>query len=135
MTGGAEMGYGTTAMQTFSTGAEMPIEVTSRHVSATPPMQQYARDKAEKLMDEFPRVEHVHVVLDAEKRGRIAEFVVQARNRIRVEARETTENMQRSIDRAAEKAEKQLRRLRDKVQEHRPAGPAPAAAAGAEEDG
>ena len=97
----------------------MAIEITARHMHATVPLQEYARRKAEALMGEFSRVEHVHVILDVQKHLNIAEVVVQARNRVRSEARHESDNMQVSTDAAFDKAEKQLRRQRDKVQDHR----------------
>jgi len=42
----------------------MSIEVTARHMSATSELQEYARDKAAELLDTFPRVEHIHVILN-----------------------------------------------------------------------
>ena len=97
----------------------MPIEVTARHMHVNVDVQDYAQRKATALADEFSRVEHIHVILDHQKRQNVAEIVVQAKNRIRLEASESSENMRASIDVAIEKAEKQLRKLRDKVQEHR----------------
>ena len=99
----------------------MPVEVTARHMEATDGMQEYARRKGAELVEVFPRIEFVHVVLDVEKRHQIATFVVQAKNKIRLEAEETSENMKASIDAAVEKVERQLRRLRDKVQDHKTA--------------
>ena len=97
----------------------MPIEVTARHMHVNVDVQDYARRKASELVDEFSRIEHIHVILDHQKRQNVAEIVVQAKNRIRLEASESSENMRVAIDVAADKAEKQLRRLRDKVQDHR----------------
>jgi ribosomal subunit interface protein len=98
----------------------MSIEVTARHMDDAGDVQDFAKEKAEALADEFPRVEHVHVILEKEKHRCKAEFFVQAKNHIRLEADDTSDNMQASIATAALKAEKQLRRLRDKVLDHRP---------------
>lgn len=98
----------------------MGIEVTVRHMHDAGDTQDFAREKAEALVDEFPRVEHVHVILDKEKHRFKAEFFVQAKNHIRLEADDTSDNMLTSITTAASKAEKQLRRLRDKILDHRP---------------
>jgi len=61
------------------------------------------------------------VILDVQKRHNIAEVVVQAKNRIRTGAEERSENMKASIDEAMANVERQLRRLRDKVQDHKAA--------------
>lgn len=97
----------------------MPVEVTARHMEGAREAKSYAESKANKLIELFPRVEYVHVVLDVEKHRHEAEVVVQAKNRIRVEASESSDDMHNSIDVAVERAEKQLRKLREKKQEHR----------------
>jgi len=102
----------------------MSIEVTFRHMDVKEQIQAYAREQAGELAGEFPRVEHVHVILNYEKHEKsrmIAHVVVQARNHIRVEAEEESDNMRTALDEAMEKVERQLRRLRDKVQDHKPA--------------
>ena len=55
----------------------MSIEVTTRHMNA-PGAKEYAHEKAERLVELFPRIEHVHVILDVEKHRYEAEIVVQA---------------------------------------------------------
>ncbi len=97
----------------------MSIEVTARHIDGAEAAKQYAQERSRKLMDMFPRVEHVHVILDVEKHRHAAEVVVQAKNHIHIEADEKSDDMANSIDIAFERAEKQLRKLREKVQDHR----------------
>jgi putative sigma-54 modulation protein len=99
----------------------MSIEVTTRHMSA-PDAKVHAQDKAEKLVELFPRIEHVHVILNVEKHRSEAEVVVQAKNHIRVEASETKDDMIAAIDVAMDRTERQLRKLRDKIQDHRVRG-------------
>jgi len=99
----------------------MPIEITARHVDVTQPLQNYARSKAEQIMELFPLVEHIHVILDSEKRARKAEVVVQAKTHVRAEAAESAENFGVAVDSAMEKIEKQLRRHLDKLQDHKAA--------------
>jgi len=96
----------------------MSIEITARHMNA-PEAKEHANDKAERLEELFPRIEHVHVVLSVEKHRCEAEFIVRAKNRIHVEASETQTDMIAAIDGAFDRTEKQLRKLRDKVQDHR----------------
>ena len=97
----------------------MSVDVTLRHGDISKDYQEYARERVESLVETFPRVEHVHTILDVQKHHQIAECVVQAKNHIRIEAEESTDNMRTSIDRAIGKIEKQLRKERDKIQEHR----------------
>jgi len=81
--------------------------------------QTYARGKAEKLCEDFDRVEHVHVVLDIEKHRNIAKVIIQARGHLRIEADEMLDDMYASIDGAMEKAEIQLRKVQDRVRDHK----------------
>ncbi len=97
----------------------MSVEITARHMDSAPGAKAFAQEKAETLVELFPRIEHVHVILDMEKHRYEAEIVVQAKNHIRVEASETADDMIAAIDIASERAERQLRKLRDKVQDHR----------------
>ena len=97
----------------------MSIEITARHMNSTPEAKAYAQEKSEKLMELFPRIEHIHVIMDVEKHRQEAEVVVQAKNHVHVEASETSDDLVNSLDVAFERAERQLRKLREKVQDHR----------------
>ena len=99
----------------------MSIEVTVRHTEAMSDIQAYAEEKARALIEEFPGVEHVHVILDVQKHLHIAEMLVQARHRTRLEAKEASDNMRASIDSVADKTEKQLRKVSEKVTDHKSA--------------
>jgi putative sigma-54 modulation protein len=99
----------------------MAIEVTARHMNATQDVQNYARQKAEEIAAEFPRVEHIHVILDVEKHRNIASVFVQAKHHVRAESSESSDRMINSIDLAVEKMQKQLARVRDRIHDHKPA--------------
>ena len=96
----------------------MSIEVTARHLHATR-IKAYATEKAQFLMDEFPRIEHIHVILDAEKHRKRAEVVLQAKDHIRIEADDEQDDLRAALDKAFDKTERQLRKKREKVQDHR----------------
>ena len=97
----------------------MQISVTGRHVKVTDALRSYATDQILHDLSKYDRIEDVHLILDVEKYRQIAEIVIQARNHIRVEAEDASEDMYASIDSAIAKAEKQLHKLRDKVQDHK----------------
>ncbi|MDD4873228.1 MAG: ribosome-associated translation inhibitor RaiA [Kiritimatiellae bacterium] len=97
----------------------MSIEVTVRHMDAKGGIQDYARSKAEMLIEDFPRVEYVHVILDVEKHRCIAEVLAQAKKHVRVEAKEMSDDMKASIDLAVYKVERQLRKLSDRSHDHK----------------
>lgn len=97
----------------------MSIEVTARHMNIGDEMQSYARGKAEELKADFPRIEHIHVIMDHQKHSYVGEVVVQGRNHIRIEADDTSDDIVVSLDRAFDKARRQLRKEREKIHEHR----------------
>lgn len=100
----------------------MAIEITVRHTEALEDLKEVARNQAETLMDEFRSVEHVHVIMDVEKHKRhSAEVIVQGKNRVRCEAKESSDNMRQSLAAAMDKVTKQLGRLREKIHDHKPA--------------
>lgn len=97
----------------------MQISVTGRHMEITDAIRDHAHEKVQQALADFPRVESVHVILAVEKYRHIAEVVVAAPAHIRLEARHESDNMYASIDGAAEKAAKQLRKAWDRMQERK----------------
>ena len=96
----------------------MQVSITGRHVTVTDNVKAHVNDKLERSLGVFPRIESIHVVLDEEKLLKVSEVVIQGGNHIRVSAMEKSENLYDAIDRSIEHAERQMRKLRDKVQEH-----------------
>ena len=96
----------------------MQISITGRHVTITDNVKAHINEKLERCLGMFSRIETVHVILDSEKRDSVAEVVVQAANHIRISATERSENLYDAIDRSIEHAERQMRKQRDKVQDH-----------------
>ncbi len=100
----------------------MSIEITVRHVSMSDNIQDYARIKAEEIISTFSKVEHIHVILDKEKHSDVAEVILQAGHHVRLETKEASDNMLKSIDLVMNRLEAQLRKLQDKAQERRHRG-------------
>jgi len=98
----------------------MNINVTCRHMDMSPALREHATQRVEESLSEFPRVEDVHVILDVQRKiNHIAEVVVKAKNHVHAESTETTSDMYASIDAAVDKVHRQLRKQRDKVQDHK----------------
>ncbi len=100
----------------------MQVSVTCRHMEVTPSLRDHALSKVEHDFHEFPRVESVHVILDTQKHRHIAEVDVRAKNHIHIEGQAESDDMYHSINEAVEKASRQLRKRRDKTQDHRSLG-------------
>ncbi len=97
----------------------MQTSITGRHMELTDSLRDHALSRLEKLNSEFPRLQHAQIVLDVEKHRQLAEVVIQAPNHVVVDAKDETSDMYASIDGAIDKAEKQLRRIRDKMVDHK----------------
>jgi putative sigma-54 modulation protein len=96
----------------------MQVSITGRHVNVTDNVKAHVQEKLERCLGLFPRIESVKVILDTENRDQVAEIVIQGSDHIRVTAKEESENLYDAIDRAIEHAERQMRKNRDKVQDH-----------------
>ena len=96
----------------------MQVSITGRHVKVTDNVKAHVEDKIERSLGVFPRIESVRVVLETENRDQIAEVIIQGSNHIRVTAKESSENLFDAIDRSIEHAERQMRKQRDKIQDH-----------------
>ena len=96
----------------------MQVSITGRHVTVTDNIKAHVNDKLERSLGVFPRIESIRVILDEEKIHKVAEIVIQAANHIRVTSSEKSENLYDAIDRAIEHAERQMRKQRDKIQDH-----------------
>jgi putative sigma-54 modulation protein len=97
----------------------MQVHITGRHVDITDGIREHVYDKVKRTLIDFPRVEDVRIVLELQKLMHTAEVVVQGKD-IHVDGAASSENMYTSIDEALIKAERQLRKLRQKMQDHRP---------------
>lgn len=100
----------------------MVINVTGRHVEITEAMRDRVHARMERILAEYPRLESAHVVLSLEKYRHHAEIVLQGAGMGRIEAAEESEDMYLSIDRAVERAERQLRKWLDRVRSHKGEG-------------
>ena len=92
----------------------MRIEITGRHIDITPAIRDFTEDKLKKLERWIDEILETHVVLSVEKHRHIAEIVLRARTRT-FTGTDATGDMYASIGNAADKIEKQARRVKDKV--------------------
>jgi len=97
----------------------MQVHITGRHVEISDGIREHVYDKVERTLIDFPHVEDVRIVLELQKLLHSVEVLVQGKN-IHVEGKASSENMYTSIDDALEKAERQLRKLSQKVKDHHP---------------
>ena len=97
----------------------MTINITSRHAEIPDVQKDHIHAKLAAVLDVYPEVEYVHVIMDTQKFRPIIEVVVQGKHHLRIEAKEESDDMYASVDKVADKVDRQLRRLRDKVVDHK----------------
>ena len=97
----------------------MQISVTGRHMEVTESIRDFAHERVEHELADFPRILNAHVILAIEKHRQIAELVVQGPHHLRVESKEESNDMYASITAAVEKCARQIERQVEKWQNHK----------------
>lgn len=97
----------------------MIINITARHADISDAMKAHVHAKLSSVLEDYPQVEHTHVILDIEKFRHMIEVIVQAKHHQRIEAKDESSDMYSSIDRVADKLNRQLRRAREKIVDHK----------------
>jgi putative sigma-54 modulation protein len=80
--------------------------------------QQHIRDKAEKLVHLFPRLMMIEIVVDAKGDEKDVEFLVSAEHKHDFVARESNKDVLAAVDLVMAKLEGQIRKYKEKVQNH-----------------
>lgn len=102
------------------------VSVTFRHMDASDALKEYANRKVEHITKYFPDPIKAHVVLACERGfNHCADVTLTLRNGLVIKGYEATEDMYSSLDLAMAKIERQIRRYKDRIKDHRPATAAP----------
>jgi len=102
----------------------MQLSTTFRHMDASQAVREYAAEKLEKIRKYFSKDPiSAHATFSVE-RGfhHVADLNITLPSGIVINAKETTEDMYSSIDLAAARIERQVRRWKDKIRDHKPHG-------------
>ncbi len=97
----------------------MHIEISSRHCQLTDEQQTYVREKAGKLLKYFGRLMSIEVAVDHGKHAFEVEILVSAEHKHDFVARESASTPEAATDLCVHKIEQQLRRYKEKVQQHK----------------
>ena len=98
----------------------MQVKISTRHGHLSDTVQQFIREKAEKLLRYFERLTFVEVTVDLSNKDLVlVEFVVAAEHTKDFVARESHPDVLAAVDLAIAKMEAQLRRYKEKVQDRR----------------
>lgn len=97
----------------------MEMTVTFRHLDPSDALRNYAMEKVSRIEKYLSNITEVHIILTHEKLSNTAEVIVHA-NRSKITAREKDkDNMYASIDLMADKLERQVKKMKDKITSHK----------------
>ncbi len=97
----------------------MQIKISARHGHLNEATQDFIRQKAQKLLHIFGRLTMIEVMVDLKEEQRVVEFVVSAEHKHDFVARESNQDILAAVDLVMAKLEGQLRRYKEKIQDHR----------------
>ena len=97
----------------------MQIKISARHGHLSEATQQFIREKAEKLLHFFNRITSIDVTVDLKNEAKLVEFLVNAEHKHDFVAHESNHDVLAAVDLVVDKLEGQLRRYKEKVQDHR----------------
>ena len=97
----------------------MHIEITTRHGSLEESQQTHLHEKAQKLLKYFARLMSIEVEVDQRKNDWLVEIFVSAEHKHDIIAREPGDTPESAMDQCVHKIEQQLRRYKEKIQNHK----------------
>lgn len=97
----------------------MHVEIAVRHGDLGPSQHAYLRQKTEKLVKYFSRLMSIEVAVTELKYSWQIEIVASAEHKHDFVAREEGPNPEAAMDGCVHKIEEQIRRYKEKIQNHR----------------
>jgi putative sigma-54 modulation protein len=99
----------------------MQVNITFRNMFATDALRSHVNEKLAKVVDKYlDKVTEAHVTLSLERYLHHADINLHA-GQFHVRGTEKSEDMYASIDLACDKIERQLKKYKDRLKNHRPA--------------
>jgi putative sigma-54 modulation protein len=95
------------------------IKISARHGHLDEATQEHIRDKAGKLLHFFQRIMMIEVLVDLNGDDKLVEFLVSAEHKHDFVASERNANLLAAVDLVLAKLEGQVRKYKEKVQDHR----------------
>lgn len=97
----------------------MQIKISARHGHLSDATQEFIREKADKLLHIFQRLTMIEVTVDFEDPDTLVEFLVSAEHKHDFVARERNKDVATAVDLVLHKLEQQVRKYKEKIQDHR----------------
>jgi len=102
----------------------MQLEVTGHNIEVTQALRAYISEKTERLVRHFDNLISAHFVLRLDKLEHTAEATISVGGRTNpIHADAVSEDMYAAIDGLIDKLDRQVRRHKDKVTDHRATRP------------
>lgn len=98
----------------------MQIAVTFRHMEVSDPIRDYAEEKISRVKKYIDEPIEAQVVLSVAKKIRHKAVVTLSAKGIMIKGSEETGDMYAAIDAVVDKIERQLKRYREKIKDHKP---------------
>ena len=96
----------------------MQIKISARHGHLSEEIQEHIREKAGKLLHLFQRLMMIEVLVDYQNEETLVEFLVSAEHKHDFVASERHKDLLAAVDLVLDKLEGQIRKYKDKVQDH-----------------
>ena len=97
----------------------MQVAITCRHGSISDQVHEYLTSKSEKLLTYFERVTAIQITIDFEDNRTGVELLVDAEHKHNFVSRDVGDDVTATFDRALGKMEQQIKRYKEKLQDHR----------------
>ncbi|OGQ05300.1 MAG: ribosomal subunit interface protein [Deltaproteobacteria bacterium RIFCSPLOWO2_01_44_7] len=97
----------------------METTFTFRNIEASDALKTHTQTKLEKLKKYLIKPTQAHVIFNVERFNHLVEVTLNA-NGIQYISHEKSEDMYTSIDKAVAKLERQLRKYKERLKEHKP---------------
>ena len=97
----------------------MQIKISARHGHLHEATQEYIREKAGKLTHYFQRLMMIEVIVDLKEEEKIVEFLVSAEHKHDFVASEHNPDILAAVDLVMDKLERQVRKYKEKIMDHR----------------
>jgi putative sigma-54 modulation protein len=95
------------------------VKISTRHGQISEETRQFIKEKAEKLLHYFQRLTIIEVTVDLREEEKVVELLVSAEHKHDFVAHERHREVLTAVDAAVAKLEGQLRRYKDRIQDHR----------------
>ncbi|MFA5684419.1 MAG: ribosome-associated translation inhibitor RaiA [Lysobacteraceae bacterium] len=95
----------------------MRIDITGHQIDVTPALREYVNSKLERLTRHFDHVLDAHVILSVDKLEQKAEATVNLSGRS-LHANSTAQDMYAAIDLLADKLDRQVLKVKEKLTNH-----------------